>query len=118
MAGTPQYGVHRDAANTEVSLNYAGTKRVKVNSSGVELVGTVTLPAGSIERADLATETVFIEYSGRKLFQVRESGRQKPRRNLFSANLDQQRISRDNFSISAVHFCSFRRGNPSSSRCR
>jgi len=67
MAGTPQYGVHRDVANTRVALNYAGTRRLSVNSAGVDINGTLTvsgsldLAAGSIERADLATETVFID---------------------------------------------------------
>ncbi len=63
--GTPQYGVQRDAANSVVSLNYAGTQRVKVTSAGVEMVGTVTLPAGSVSRASLATETKFIDLEER-----------------------------------------------------
>lgn len=76
MAGTPQFGVQRDKDNSEVSLNYEGTKRLKVTSSGASVVGdlavsgtftptTVALPAGSIERADLATESVFIDLEER-----------------------------------------------------
>ncbi len=41
MASVPQFGVQKDAAAGEVSLNYAGVKRVKVTSAGVECVGTV-----------------------------------------------------------------------------
>ena len=67
MSYVPQYGVQRDAANSEVSLNYAGTKRVKVNSAGVEFVGTVTLPDGSLSRADLPTESAFIDLEAKLL---------------------------------------------------
>lgn len=42
MAMVPQYGVHRDVDNSRVALNYAGTRRLSVNSSGFSVNGTTT----------------------------------------------------------------------------
>ena len=42
MAGIPQYGVHRDAANSRVALNYAGTRRIHVDGNGLAINGTLT----------------------------------------------------------------------------
>lgn len=42
MASIPQYGVHRDVANSRVALNYAGTRRLSVNATGVSINGTTT----------------------------------------------------------------------------
>jgi hypothetical protein len=42
MALVPQYGVHRDRDNSRVALNYSGTRRLHVNSSGVSVNGTLT----------------------------------------------------------------------------
>ena len=75
MSYVPQYGVHRDAANSKVALNYAGDPKIEITSSGATIPsgetltiagslvasGTVSLGAGSIERADLATESTFLD---------------------------------------------------------
>ena len=42
MPSVPQYGVHRDVANSRVAINYAGTRRLSVNASGFSVNGTTT----------------------------------------------------------------------------
>ena len=42
MPSIPQYGLHRDRANSRVALNYAGTRRLSVNGTGVSVNGTTT----------------------------------------------------------------------------
>lgn len=42
----PQYGVHRDRDNSRVALNYAGTRRLSVNGSGVTVNGSLGYAAG------------------------------------------------------------------------
>lgn len=72
--GTPQYGVHRDATNSKVALNYAGDPKLEITSGGVTVPAGETLTisgtlaasgasitAGTIPRASLATETVFVD---------------------------------------------------------
>lgn len=39
---TPQFGLHRDVANSRVALNYAGTRRLHVNASGAAVNGTLS----------------------------------------------------------------------------
>ena len=75
MPYVPQYGIQRDAANSKIAINYAGDPKIEITSSGATIPsgetltisgslvasGTVSLGAGSIERADLATESVFVD---------------------------------------------------------
>lgn len=35
--GVPQFGIHRDAENQRVNINYAGTRMLSVTASGVEI---------------------------------------------------------------------------------
>lgn len=43
MPSIPQFGVHRDRANSRVALNYAGTRRASVNANGLAVNGTATV---------------------------------------------------------------------------
>jgi hypothetical protein len=53
-SSVPQFGLHRDVANSRVALNYAGTRRFHVNGSGASVNGTfgssgaLTVTAGDL----------------------------------------------------------------------
>lgn len=59
MALNPQYGVQRDRANSEVSLNYAGTKRLKVNSTGASVTGTLSATGTITSTGALTASSLF-----------------------------------------------------------
>lgn len=74
MPYVPQYGIQRDAANSKIAINYAGDPKLEVTSSGVTIPagetltisGTLSasgasLTAGTVPRASLETESVFID---------------------------------------------------------
>lgn len=58
---TPQYGVHRDVANSRVALNYAGTHRLSVDSTGASVNGTLATSGAQTASGDItATDDVLI----------------------------------------------------------
>lgn len=74
MANIPQFGVHRDRANSKVAINYEGDPKLEVVAGGVTIpagetltvTGTLaasgaSLTSGTVPRASLATETKFID---------------------------------------------------------
>lgn len=67
MASTPQYGVHRDVANSRVALNYAGTRRLSVDGSGAAINGSFLPTAsdgGAIGSSSLMWSDLFLASGG------------------------------------------------------
>lgn len=61
MPSTPQYGLQKDVANSRVALNYAGTRRFSVNSSGASVNGTLATSGATTASGDItATDDVLI----------------------------------------------------------
>lgn len=54
--GTSQYGVDRDAANSRVALNYAGTRALSVTAAGADIPGTLAV-GGTLAVTGALTQT-------------------------------------------------------------
>lgn len=60
----PQYGIHNDrAVNSRVALNYAGTRRISVDSAGMAVNGTSTL-VGAVAVTGAATVSTTLVVTG------------------------------------------------------
>jgi hypothetical protein len=60
MASVPQFGVQRDIANSRVSLNYAGTRRVTIDASGAAVTGTLSSGALAVTGAATVSTTLVV----------------------------------------------------------
>ena len=60
MPSIPQFGVHRDRANSRVAMNYAGTRRASVDANGLSVNGTFAV-TGAQTATGLITATAGVK---------------------------------------------------------
>lgn len=54
MSQVPNFGVHRDRANSRVAINYDGTRRISVDASGLSVNGTIAVTGALTSTASTA----------------------------------------------------------------